>query len=172
MHKFQRTTTTYPSIRPFHPTYANATHILFQVCIGAKSEQSSKLAARKVWHDFLPFRLCWLRGFWSLTHQCFSQYARIIQKLGFPAKFKVTISSLYSFHLYLHSDQFHFVRLLLTSVLYQDFKIQNIVGSCDVKFPIRLEGLAYSHGAFSSVSLVILCFCENMCVFVSFHYSW
>ncbi|KAG8092852.1 hypothetical protein GUJ93_ZPchr0012g20153 [Zizania palustris] len=48
-----------------------------------------------------------------------SQYARIIQKLGFPAKFK-------------------------------DFKIQNIVGSCDVKFPIRLEGLAYSHGAFSS----------------------
>uniref|UniRef100_A0A453JIZ8 TATA-box-binding protein n=1 Tax=Aegilops tauschii subsp. strangulata TaxID=200361 RepID=A0A453JIZ8_AEGTS len=49
---------------------------------------------------------------------CF-QYARIIQKLGFPAKFK-------------------------------DFKIQNIVASCDVKFPIRLEGLAYSHGAFSS----------------------
>ncbi|KAJ4972422.1 hypothetical protein NE237_005521 [Protea cynaroides] len=64
------------------------------VCTGAKSEQESKLAARK--------------------------YARIIQKLGFPAKFK-------------------------------DFKIQNIVGSCDVKFPIRLEGLAYSHGAFSSL---------------------
>ncbi|CAL8998346.1 unnamed protein product [Prunus brigantina] len=63
------------------------------VCTGAKSEQQSKLAARK--------------------------YARIIQKLGFPAQFK-------------------------------DFKIQNIVGSCDVKFPIRLEGLAYSHGAFSS----------------------
>nr|GEV43424.1 TATA-box-binding protein [Tanacetum cinerariifolium] len=57
------------------------------VCTGAKSEQSSKLAARK--------------------------------KLGFPAKFK-------------------------------DFKIQNIVASCDVKFPIRLEGLAFSHGAFSS----------------------
>uniref|UniRef100_A0ACD5TNZ3 Uncharacterized protein n=1 Tax=Avena sativa TaxID=4498 RepID=A0ACD5TNZ3_AVESA len=32
----------------------------------------------------------------------------------------------------------------------KDFKIQNIVASCDVKFPIRLEGLAYSHGAFSS----------------------
>ncbi|KAI4997611.1 hypothetical protein ZWY2020_052953 [Hordeum vulgare] len=30
-----------------------------------------------------------------------------------------------------------------------DFKIQNVVASCDVKFPIRLEGLAYSHGAFS-----------------------
>ncbi|GFQ07250.1 tata-binding protein 2 [Phtheirospermum japonicum] len=63
------------------------------VCTGAKSEDQSRLAARK--------------------------YARIIQKLGFPAKFK-------------------------------DFKIQNIVGSCDVKFPIRLEGLAYAHGAFSS----------------------
>ncbi|KAK9155278.1 hypothetical protein Sjap_002758 [Stephania japonica] len=59
----------------------------FQVCTGVKSEQQSKLAARK--------------------------------KLGFLAKFK-------------------------------DFKIQNIVASCDVKFPIRLEGLAYSHGAFSS----------------------
>ncbi|KAH8991534.1 TBP-domain-containing protein [Lactarius akahatsu] len=33
---------------------------------------------------------------------------------------------------------------------FSEFKIQNIVGSCDVKFPIRLEGLAYSHGQFSS----------------------
>lgn len=63
------------------------------VVTGAKSEDDSKLAARK--------------------------YARIIQKLGFNAKFT-------------------------------DFKIQNIVGSCDVKFPIRLEGLAYAHGTFSS----------------------
>ncbi|CAH2053817.1 unnamed protein product [Thlaspi arvense] len=63
------------------------------VCTGAKSEESSKTAARK--------------------------YARVVQKLGFPAKFK-------------------------------DLKIQNIVGSCDVKFPIRLEGLAYAHYAFSS----------------------
>ena len=28
---------------------------------------------------------------------------------------------------------------------FSEFKIQNIVGSCDVKFPIRLEGPAYSH---------------------------
>jgi transcription initiation factor TFIID TATA-box-binding protein len=63
------------------------------VVTGAKSEDDSKLASRK--------------------------YARIIQKLGFNAKFT-------------------------------DFKIQNIVGSCDVKFPIRLEGLAFSHGPFSS----------------------
>ncbi|KAK9463614.1 transcription factor TFIID-domain-containing protein [Lipomyces oligophaga] len=63
------------------------------VVTGAKSEDDSKLASRK--------------------------YARIIQKLGFNAKF-------------------------------MEFKIQNIVGSCDVRFPIRLEGLAFSHGTFSS----------------------
>lgn len=63
------------------------------VVTGAKSEDDSRLASRK--------------------------YARIIQKLGFDARF-------------------------------QEFKIQNIVGSCDVKFPIRLEGLAFAHQAFSS----------------------
>jgi len=63
------------------------------VCTGAKSEEESRLAARK--------------------------YARVIQKLGFPAKFT-------------------------------EFKIQNMVGSCDVKFPIRLEGLALQHQQFSS----------------------
>jgi len=63
------------------------------VCTGAKSEEQSRLAARK--------------------------YARIVQKLGYPAKF-------------------------------QGFMIQNIVGSCDVSFPIRLEGLALAHGVYSS----------------------
>lgn len=33
-------------------------------------------------------------------------------------------------------------------VKFTEFKIQNIVGSCDVKFPIRLEGLANSHSRF------------------------
>lgn len=33
-----------------------------------------------------------------------------------------------------------------------DFKIQNMVGSCDVKFPIRLEGLVLTHGKFSRYS--------------------
>ncbi|KFP85930.1 TATA-box-binding protein, partial [Apaloderma vittatum] len=61
------------------------------VCTGAKSEEQSRLAARK--------------------------YARVVQKLGFPAKFL-------------------------------DFKIQNMVGSCDVKFPIRLEGLVLTHQQF------------------------
>ena len=64
-----------------------------RIILGAKSEQHSRLAARK--------------------------YARVIQKLGFPAKFK-------------------------------DFKIQNMVGSVDVKFPIRLEKLVLSHSQFSS----------------------
>lgn len=63
------------------------------VVTGAKSEDDSKLASRK--------------------------YARIIQKLGFNARFT-------------------------------DFKIQNIVGSTDVKFPVRLEGLASKHHNFSS----------------------
>lgn len=30
-----------------------------------------------------------------------------------------------------------------------EFKIQNMVGSCDVKFPIRLEGLVLAHSQFS-----------------------
>jgi hypothetical protein len=64
------------------------------VVTGAKSEEAARLAARK--------------------------YARIIQKLDFPARFT-------------------------------EFKIQNIVASCDVKFAIRLEGLAANHGHFSSV---------------------
>ncbi|CAK8677734.1 uncharacterized protein LOC143446860 [Clavelina lepadiformis] len=63
------------------------------VCTGAKSENQSRLAARK--------------------------YARVVQKLGFDAKFL-------------------------------DFKIQNMVGSVDVKFPIRLEGLVLTHSQFSS----------------------
>ncbi|EOB15344.1 TATA-box-binding protein [Nosema bombycis CQ1] len=31
-----------------------------------------------------------------------------------------------------------------------DFKIQNIVSSCDTKFSIRLEGLAYAHSNYCS----------------------
>lgn len=47
------------------------------------------------------------------------KYARIIQKLGFD------------------------------EAKFQDFKIQNIVGSCDVSFPIRLEGLQHKHSIFA-----------------------
>jgi transcription initiation factor TFIID TATA-box-binding protein len=33
---------------------------------------------------------------------------------------------------------------------YMDFKVQNIVGTADCGFPIRLEGLVYAHSAFAS----------------------
>jgi transcription initiation factor TFIID TATA-box-binding protein len=35
-------------------------------------------------------------------------------------------------------------------IKYKDFKIQNIVASCDVKFPIRLEALYLDHQRFST----------------------
>ncbi|KAL0375998.1 UNVERIFIED_CONTAM: TATA-box-binding protein [Sesamum calycinum] len=62
------------------------------VCTGAKTEQESRLAARK--------------------------FARVVQKVGFPARFS-------------------------------GFRIQNMVGSCDVKFPIRLENMVCGHGVYS-----------------------
>lgn len=71
------------------------------------SEEQSRLAARK--------------------------YARVVQKLGFPAKFL-------------------------------DFKIQNMVGSCDVKFPIRLEGLVLTHQQFSRFVL-FMCSVAHFCCF-------
>ena len=40
------------------------------------------------------------------------------------------------------------IRKLGFNVKFSEFKIQNIVGSCDVKFPIRLEGLASEHSLF------------------------
>lgn len=61
------------------------------VVTGAKSPEESNLASRK--------------------------YARIIEKIGFPVKFR-------------------------------DFSIQNIVGSCDVKFAIHLERLEQKHKKF------------------------
>ena|SRR6218665_1191722 len=39
--------------------------------------------------------------------------------------------------------------LVVLQAKFLDFKIQNMVGSCDVKFPIRLEGLVLQHGQFS-----------------------
>ena len=62
------------------------------------------------------------------------KYARIVQKLGFPTKFK-------DFKIQ------NMVSLLLTSGN-NNLSIQ--VGSCDVKFPIRLEGLVLTHSQFSS----------------------
>lgn len=33
---------------------------------------------------------------------------------------------------------------------FREFKVQNIVASCDVNFPVRLEGLAHAHNQFCS----------------------
>lgn len=41
---------------------------------------------------------------------------------------------------------------------FSHFKIQNIVGSCDVQFPIRLEGLAYDHEDYANVRILRLYF--------------
>lgn len=35
-------------------------------------------------------------------------------------------------------------------IRFTEFKIQNMVASCDCRFPIRLEGLAYEHEEFST----------------------
>ena len=85
------------------------------------------------------------------------QFAKIIQKLENPVVFKV--SNTPDLHIcpcitlgWLGPHLFRLAPVRL-QVSVQDFKIQNIVGSCDVKFPIRLEGLSYTHSFFCSVSL-------------------
>lgn len=53
------------------------------------------------------------------------------------------------------------IQKLGNDVKFKDFKVQNIVGSCDVKFPIRLEGLQLQHNLFSNVSLLLSCMGPN-----------
>ena len=121
-----------------------------QVVTGAKSEDDARSAARKV-H-------CW---------QC--PALAIVVTLSHPS-----LSCLSVMHLpcsgslapvYLLGQMLRQVRFaaqygkIITKLGYdarfQDFKVQNIVGSTDVKFPIRLEGLAYGHAIFASVSPVL-----------------
>jgi transcription initiation factor TFIID TATA-box-binding protein len=111
------------------------------VCTGAKTEALAREAARK--------------------------YAKVISKLGFPAQFKVRriVTNPPLTRALLHAAAAPSGTLPKPSTLAlalnpfrtpntprnlsQEFKIQNMVGSCDVKFPIRLEGLAWSHGHFA-----------------------
>ena len=48
--------------------------------------------------------------------------------------------------------KFHYIieRIGFQPKEYMDYKIQNIVGTADCGFPIRLEGLVYAHSAFAS----------------------
>eukprot|EP00201_Polytomella_parva_P024397 CAMPEP_0175038912 /NCGR_PEP_ID=MMETSP0052_2-20121109/186_1 /TAXON_ID=51329 ORGANISM="Polytomella parva, Strain SAG 63-3" /NCGR_SAMPLE_ID=MMETSP0052_2 /ASSEMBLY_ACC=CAM_ASM_000194 /LENGTH=202 /DNA_ID=CAMNT_0016300495 /DNA_START=117 /DNA_END=725 /DNA_ORIENTATION=+ len=48
------------------------------------------------------------------------KYAKMIQKTGYP------------------------------DAVFKDFQVQNIVASCGVQFPIRLEGIAFSHSLFAT----------------------
>ena len=94
------------------------------VCTGAKTEALAREAARK--------------------------YAKVISKLGFPAQFKVRMVAQRTRCMdavFYQPDAV--LNLCFPALRSQDFKIQNMVGSCDVKFPIRLEGLAWSHGHFA-----------------------
>ncbi|KAL4183115.1 hypothetical protein AMTRI_Chr11g153570 [Amborella trichopoda] len=50
-------------------------------------------------------------------------------------------------------------------VQFKDFKIQNIVGSCDVKFPIKLERLCHFHDGFSFI-------CDNSMDFGKIIFHW
>lgn len=71
--------------------------------------------------------------------QAARRYARVIQKLGFPVR--------YLFR-YLENKLNFFPNFLQAK--FRDFKIQNMVGSVDVKFPIRLEALVLKHYQFCS----------------------
>ncbi|KAF2306941.1 hypothetical protein GH714_022645 [Hevea brasiliensis] len=88
------------------------------VCTGAKSEQQSKLAARKVYVGVELLLIGLDFGIVQSDMKLSFSMLELSKSLGFLPSLRISI--------------------------------QNIVGSCDVKFPIRLEGLAYSHGAFSS----------------------
>lgn len=84
------------------------------------------------------------------------KYARIIQKLGFPAQFKARAPrpphAAQRARALTRRVSWLSLSLSLCRVSrHQDFTIQNIVASCDVKFPIRLEGLAYAHASFANV---------------------
>ncbi len=62
----------------------------------------------------------------------------------------------------------HILQKLGFDTKFSGFKIQNIVDTCDVKFHIHLEGLAYNHGQFCSYepevhTLSIICTpCANV----------
>ncbi len=55
------------------------------------------------------------------------------------------------------------VKKLGGNASFKDFRIQNIVGTGGVGFPIRLEGLADEHGKMSSVRAPALLCCPPVC---------
>ena len=66
---------------------------------------------------------------------------------------KICVTGIKSTHnATLASKRFHYIieRIGFQPKEFMDFKVQNICGTADVGFPIRLEGLVYAHSAFAS----------------------
>mmetsp|Transcript_43966 Transcript_43966/g.106605 ORF Transcript_43966/g.106605 Transcript_43966/m.106605 type:complete len:293 (-) Transcript_43966:654-1532(-) len=66
---------------------------------------------------------------------------------------KVCVTGVKSTHnVTLAMKKFHYIieRVGFQPKEYMDFKVQNIVGTADLGFPVRLEGLVYAHSRFAS----------------------
>lgn len=92
------------------------------VCTGARNEVDANLGTRK--------------------------FARILQKLGYPVSHFIVpvqpVAITYEILKQNLSAHIHF------QIKFIEFKIQNLVATVDLRFPIRLEHLNQMHGQFSS----------------------
>jgi transcription initiation factor TFIID TATA-box-binding protein len=88
------------------------------------------------------------------------RFGAVIMRLREPratalifASGKICVTGVKSTHnATLACKKFHYIieRVGFKPKEYMDFKVQNIVGTADLGFPIRLEGLLYSHSVFCS----------------------
>lgn len=108
------------------------------VCTGARNEIDANLGTRK--------------------------FARILQKLGYPVRCVWRAKKIFPFNYFYGRKSSHFAQskrygslslslffyIYLSQVKFMEFKIQNLVATVDLRFPIRLEHLNQMHGQFSS----------------------
>jgi len=88
------------------------------------------------------------------------RFGAVIMRLREPratalifASGKICVTGVKSTHnATLACKKFHYIieRVGFQPKEFMDFKVQNIVGTADCGFPIRLEGLVYAHSAFAS----------------------
>jgi transcription initiation factor TFIID TATA-box-binding protein len=88
------------------------------------------------------------------------RFGAVIMRLREPratalifASGKICVTGVKSTHnATLACKKFHYIieRVGFKPKEYMDFKVQNIVGTADLGFPIRLEGLLYAHSVFCS----------------------
>ena len=91
---------------------------------------------------------------------CNFSFGAVVMRLREPratalifASGKICVTGIKSTHdATLASKKFHYIieRIGFQPKEFMDFKVQNICGTTDVGFPIRLEGLVYAHSAFAS----------------------